>query len=162
MKNRNLDHKDDWATPQSFYNKLNEEFDFDFDPCPFQHDIEKWNGLEIEWHDRNFINPPYSRALKEAFVEKAIEQSKEGKLCVMLLPVSTSTQLFHRLIIPNATTVRFVERRIKFSGVNTKGEFVNDKAGMHDSMIVIFDGRVFKATNSLPKLETMIFDIPNK
>lgn len=46
MKNRNIPHKDDWATPPYFYDELNGEFDFNFDPCPYQHDIEKWNGLE--------------------------------------------------------------------------------------------------------------------
>ncbi len=88
-----------------------------------------------------FINPPYSRKLKEAFVIKAIEESKKGKLCVMLLPVSTSTQLFHKHILPNQKEIRFIEKRIKFCGVNTKGEFVTGKAGMHDSMVVVFDGR---------------------
>ncbi len=34
MKNRNLKHSDNWGTPKEFYNKLNEEFNFDFDPCP--------------------------------------------------------------------------------------------------------------------------------
>jgi len=99
------------------------------------------DGLKIEWGKRNFINPPYSRKLKEQFVIKAIEESKKGKLCVMLLPVSTSTKLFHDYIQPNAKEVRFVKGRIKFVGTNTKGEFVNDKAPMHDSMIVVFDGR---------------------
>ena len=141
MKNRNLDNIDDWATPDYFYNPLNEEFDFDFDPCPLQHNIEEWNGLEIEWGERNFINPPYSRNLKEAFILKAIEESKKGKLCVMLLPVSTSTKIFHNQILPNKKEIRFIYKRIKFRGVNTKGEFVTEKSGMHDSMIVIFDGR---------------------
>jgi hypothetical protein len=59
----------------------------------------------------------------------------------MLLPVSTSTKLFHNVIVPNATDILFVEGRIKFVGVNTKGEKVANKVGMHDSMIVIFDGR---------------------
>ena len=140
MKNRNLNHKDDWKTPDYFYNELNNEFDFNFDPCPYQHDTNKWNGLEIEWKDRNFINPPYSRKLKEAFVKKAIQESKKGKLCVMLLPVSTSTRLFHDFILPNKKEIRFIDGRIKFSGINTKGEYVNNKSGMHDSMIVIFDG----------------------
>lgn len=141
MKNRNLEHKDDWATPKDFYDKLDEEFHFNFDPCPFQHDISKWDGLKIDWKERNFINPPYSRKLKEAFVKKAIEESKKGKLCVMLLPVSTNTVLFHDFISPNQSEIRFVRGRIKFSGTNTKGEFVTNKPGMHDSMIVIFDGR---------------------
>ena len=141
MKNRNLDHKDDWATPIDFYNKLNEEFDFNFDPCPYQHDTDEWDGLEVEWLERNFINPPYSRELKEKFTKKAIEESKNGKLCGMLLPVSTSTKVFHEHILPNSPVIRFIKGRLKFSGVNTKGEFVDNKPGMHDSMVVIFDGR---------------------
>lgn len=141
MKNRNLDHKDDWKTPDEQYNKLNEIFNFDFDPCPFQHDLTLWDGLEIEWGLRNYVNPPYSRALKEAFVKKAITESEKGKLCVMLLPVSTSTRLFHDFILPNKKEIIFVDGRIKFHGYNEQGEYVTNKAGMHDSMLVVFDGR---------------------
>ena len=89
------------------------------------------------WGKRNFINPPYSRKLKDAFVKKAIEESKKGKLCVLLLPVSTSTVLFHDYIKPNAKEIRFLRGRVKFIGVNTFGKKVNNKAGMHDSMVVI-------------------------
>tara|TARA_R110000744_G_C18949997_1_gene515539 strand:+ start:55 stop:486 length:432 start_codon:yes stop_codon:yes gene_type:complete len=141
MKNRNIEHKDDWSTPSYFYDKINKEFNFNYDPCPYQNDIEKYDGLIAEWNERNFINPPYSRKLKDAFVIKAIEESKKGKLCVMLLPVSTSTQLFHRHILPNQKEIRFIEKRIKFCGINTNGEYVTNKSGMHDSMLVIFDGR---------------------
>lgn len=56
----------------------------------------------------------------------------------MLLPVSTSTKLFHEHIKPNAREIRFVRGRIHFLGTNTKGKYVTDKAPMHDSMIVIF------------------------
>ena len=137
MKNRNLIHSDNWETPSYIYDELNNEFDFDFDPCPINHDISKWDGLKVEWGNRNFINPPYSRKLKEAFVKKAIEQSKKGKLCVLLLPVSTSTVLFHDYILPNKKEIRFIKGRVKFIGYNTYGEKVSNKAGMHDSMIVI-------------------------
>ena len=137
MKNRNLKHSDNWATPTELYNKLNAEFNFDFDPCPL-HSV--FDGLSVKWGERNYINPPYSRKLKEAFVLKAIEESKKGKVCVMLLPVSTSTKLFHRHILPNAKEIRFLEGRVRFLGINTKGEYVTDKAPMHDSMIVIFGG----------------------
>jgi hypothetical protein len=70
-------------------------------------------------------------------VLKAIEQAKKGKLCVLLLPVSTSTKLFHDHIKPNAKEIRFVRGRIAFCGVNTKGEYVTNKKPMHDSMVVI-------------------------
>lgn len=140
MKNRNLIHSDNWATPNDFYEKLNLEFNFDFDPCPLNENeiTEDKDGLIIDWGKRNFINPPYSRKLKEAFVNKAIDESKKGKLCVLLLPVSTSTNLFHEKIKPNAKEIRFIKGRIKFIGKNTKGEIVNNKSPMHDSMIVVF------------------------
>ena len=135
MKNRNLEHSDNWSTPEELYNKLNAEFNFDFDPCPLN---STFDGLVIEWGMSNFVNPPYSRKLKEAFVIKAIEQAKKGKTCVMLLPVSTSTRLFHRYILPNAREIRFLYGRVRFLGTNTKGEYVTDKAPMHDSMLVVF------------------------
>ena len=97
-----------------------------------------WDGLKVEWGYRNFINPPYSRKLTEAFIIKAIEESKKGKLCVMLLPVSTSTKIFHDHILPNKKEIRFIRRRLKFSGYNSKGEYVDNKCGMHDNMIIIF------------------------
>lgn len=141
MKNRNLKHKDDWKTPPYFYDPLNEEFDFDFDPCPYQHDLNKWDGLKVDWGERTFVNPPYSVDLKKEFVLKAISESKKGKLCIVLIPVSTSTKLFHDHILPNKKDIRFVKRRIKFHGLNTKGVYVTKENAMHDSMIVIFDGR---------------------
>lgn len=141
MKNRNLEHKDDWATPKWLYDKLDQEFEFDLDPCPLNHDINEWDGLEIDWEGKSaFVNPPYSRKLKEAFIRKAFEESKKGCLVVMLLPVSTSTKIFHEIIYPNAE-IRFLKGRVKFEGVNTKGERVSNKAGMHDSMLCIFSNK---------------------
>ena len=139
MKNRAINHSDNWETPKELYDKLNDEFAFDFDPCPinFGEITPETDGLLIEWGERNFINPPYSRKLKEAFVKRAIEYSKKGKVCVMLLPVSTSTALFHDYIQPNAKEIRFLRGRVKFKGFNTKGEYVENSAGMHDSMVVV-------------------------
>jgi hypothetical protein len=125
MKNRNLDHSDNWKTPPAFYEKLNATYQFDFDPCPLNHDISLWDGLKVEWGMRNYINSPYSQKLKEEFIKKAILESNKGKLCVMLLPVSTSTKCFHKLIKPNAKKIIFVEGRISFIGINQKGQFVN-------------------------------------
>ena len=131
MKNRLVQH-DNWATPKEFYDKLNAEFHFDYDPCP----LNGTDGLTKEWGQRNYINPPYSRKLKEAFVGKAVEESRRGKLCVMLLPVSTSTALFHDWIKPNAEEIRFVRGRINFLANGVENE--KYKSGQMDSMIVIF------------------------
>ena len=143
MKNRSIKHSDNWKTPDSFYKKLDDEFNFDFDPCPLNDGeiLPENDGLLIEWGYRNFINPPYSKKLKGEFVKKAIEESLIGKLCVMLLPVSTSTKLFHDIILPVDPEIRFVRGRISFEGLNTFGKHVGKGAApMHDSMIVIFDG----------------------
>lgn len=101
---------DDWKTPDDFYKKLDEQYHFDFDPCPYQADFD---GLSIEWGKSNFVNPPYSLKLKNMFVEKALEESKKGKTCVLLIPVSTSTKLFHEVILPNAKKNRVCKRQIK-------------------------------------------------
>lgn len=138
MKNRYKVH-DNWETPKDFLDKIREEFGDFFDPCPLN---SKVDGLSIEWGKVNFINPPYLRQLKEAFVNKAIEESRKGKLCILLIPVSTSTKLFHNVIKPNADEIRFIKGRIKFRGINKKGELVENKAGQHDSMLVIFRGKL--------------------
>jgi len=175
MKKRWIDYKDDWATPDYVYRALDEEFSFNFDPCPLH---STFDGLSIEWKERNYINPPYSLKLKVAFVKKAIEESKKGKLCVMLIPVSTSTKLFHNFIFTNATEIRFVNGRIKFEGINSFGKKVGQEsngAPMHDSMIVIFKSPQFKTqgatpsfnnglevpTSSSPKLAVANFSKPN-
>ena len=158
MKNRNLDHKNDWATPPYIIKQIEDKFgvEFEFDPCPFMHDTSQWDGLEVEWGNYNFVNPPYSLKLKTKFVLKGIEEMKKGKTSLFLLPVSTGTKLFHDYILPNidqGKNIWFVKGRIPFIGVNTKGQYVNwhlwDKeppedaeqvrnSGMHDSMIITF------------------------
>src|SRR6187431_3300737 len=98
MKDRNLPHSDDWATPEYILDPLNKEFDFNFDPCPLR---ANFDGLVIEWGERTFCNPPYSKGLKPLFIQKAVEEKNKGKLVVLLLPVSTSTKLFHDIILTN-------------------------------------------------------------
>lgn len=143
-----INNDDNYATPPEFYSKLDAIYKFDFDPCPYNEGEIVVDGLKIEWGSSNFVNPPYSRLLKEAFVKKGIEESKKGKLCVFLIPVSTSTALFHEYINKNATKIDFVRGRIKFGKIDTDGNFYlpidkNGKInnGTKDSMIVIFDGR---------------------
>jgi site-specific DNA-methyltransferase (adenine-specific) len=118
-----------WATPSDFYEELNKEFDFNFDPCPLNHDTNEWDGTKVDWKERNYVNPPYSRKEKEAFIRKAREEQLKGNLSVMLLPVSTSSKVFHEVILPNAE-IRFIKGRLKFGG--------SSKCGTFDSMLCIF------------------------
>jgi hypothetical protein len=81
-----------WLTPPDLYRKLDEEFSFDFDPCPYPLP-KKFNGLTTEWGHTNFVNPPFSKddvlggAGATAFVRKAISEHQKGKTCVIVLPV---------------------------------------------------------------------------
>jgi len=136
VKNRKKIH-DDWKTPQWLLDEIKEEFGNFFDPCPINPDF---NGLEIDWEEVNYINPPYNRKDKEAFIQKAFYESKKGKICVMLLPVSTSTKIFHEVILPNAE-IRFLRGRVKFMGFNSKGEYVTNNCGQHDSMLCVFNNK---------------------
>jgi hypothetical protein len=138
MKNRdgNL-NSDHWETPEDFYKKLNDEFHFDFDPCPLN---ANFDGLTVDWGQSNFVNPPYNRVDKPKFIKKAFEEYKKGKTCVLLIPSATGTKQFHELILPHAE-IRFVKGRIAFKGFNTKGEYSTKNKGKHDSMIVIFKKR---------------------
>lgn len=108
----------------------------------FKHDITLWNGLNVEWGNSNFVNPPYSRKLKEDFIRKAYQEYLKNKLVVMLLPVSTSTKIFHEIIYPNCE-IRFLKGRIKFEGINSFGESVCNKCGMFDSMVCIFRPKTY-------------------
>jgi hypothetical protein len=152
MKNRDPYH-DDWMTPPTFYEQQNAIYQFDFDPCPWMHDMS-WDGLEVDWGRRNFVNPPYSLKLKEAFILKAIKEAGKGKFSRFLLPVSTSTKLFHDIILPNKKgVIEFVKGRLLFIGRNKKGQYCNfhlvphflppgevsiKQSGQQDSMLINF------------------------
>ena len=145
MKKIHINNDDNYATPPELYKELNKRFNFDFDPCPYNEGEILIDGLKVDWKKSNFINPPYSQKLKESFIKKGIEESKKGKTCVFLIPVSTSTKLFHDHILPNATSIEFVKGRIKFGKIDKDGNFylpINSKgktqSGTKDSMIVIF------------------------
>jgi len=160
QKNRTPAPSDSWSTNLRFYDLLNHRFNFDpFDPCPMDNDPEKFNGLIAEWEgDRIFVNPPYSRQAKEDFIRRGFQESQKGKLIVMLIPASTSTRIFHEVILPNSD-IEFVRGRIPFEGIDRSGNWVNPfegrdrpqfipspiskikRGGQFDSLIVIFKSK---------------------
>lgn len=157
MKHRAIDHRNDWSTPKKEFDQWQEIWGFSaFDPCPIYGNIEGIDGLAMDWKPRTFVNPPYELRAKTAFVLKAIEQLDLGNSSCFLLPVSTSTKLFHNVINPHNACIRFIPGRLKFEGVNNRGQWVNpglgrephpaatdgleqvSACGMHDSMLVFF------------------------
>lgn len=121
-----------WATPQDFFDDLNQEFHFETDVCalPDNAKCEKFytpeqDGLKQEWTGVCWCNPPYGRQIAK-WVEKA---AKSGATVVMLVPARTDTAWFHDWILPFAE-VRFVRGRLKFGGAENSAPF--------PSMIVVF------------------------
>ena len=106
------------GTPIKLYEELNKEFCFDnFDPCPLNEN-PKFNGLDIEWANTTFVNPPYSdlKTTKKqlGWVEKAHNEALLGKTIVLLIPSRTDTQWYHEIILKNNYEVRFLKGRLKF------------------------------------------------
>lgn len=99
-----------WLTPPELYESLHKEFNFDFDPCPTN---PKFNGLEIEWKNRNFVNPPYGNQIKY-WIKKGYEESLKDKLVVFLIPSRTDTRYWHDYIM-KADEIRFIKGRLHFS-----------------------------------------------
>jgi len=118
--------RSDWRTPKDLYNKLDKEFHFDFDPCPSDPDF---NGLMVDWKERNFVNPPYGREIKE-WIKKGFQEAQTGKLVVFLIPSRTDTSYWHDYIM-KADEIRFLRRRVKFGESKIDAPF--------PSAIVIFN-----------------------
>ena len=71
MKNRNLEHSDNWATPEEFYNKLNNEFNFDFDPCPlcYEEITPEKDGILVDWGGVKLCKSSIFKEIKRIFCD---------------------------------------------------------------------------------------------
>ena len=107
----NMGKTDTWLTPPWLLERLGE---FDLDPCP----PNGVDGLEIEWHGRVWLNPPYSKNAE--FMEK-MAKHQHGMALVF---ARTETKWFQRWVFPYAKGILFFNRRLKFyteDGVEAKG-----------------------------------------
>lgn len=113
------ERREDWRTPVKLYQDLDNEFKFDFDPCPVN---PQYNGLAIDWGKVNFVNPPYGRDIKYWF-EKGYIEWKKGKTIVYLIFVQqSSTIAFHKYIYPYAE-IRLLKGRLRFDDCNQNAPF---------------------------------------
>lgn len=75
---------DMWATPQDFFDNLNNEFGFEIDVCATAENAKcktfytkEQNGLEMPWNGVCWCNPPYGREIGK-WVERAYTSSVGG------------------------------------------------------------------------------------
>jgi len=87
------DQKHYWITPPEMLARLDAEFGFDFDPCPYPLP-EGFDGLSCEWGQSNYVNPPFGSIIHEgrkkgptAWVRKAIAERDRGKRVVLVYPL---------------------------------------------------------------------------
>lgn len=88
-----LDGKHYWLTPPDIYLALNNEFLFDFDPCPYPLP-EGFDGLSCEWGQSNYVNPPFGSIIQNgkkkgptAWARKSLKEYEKGKTVVMVYPI---------------------------------------------------------------------------
>ena len=82
-----------WLTPPDLYHALDDEFGFDFDPCPFPLP-DGFDGLTCEWGQSSYCNPPFGSIMHDgkkkgptAWARKAMAQAEAGKDVVLVYPI---------------------------------------------------------------------------
>ena len=122
---------DDWATPKDLFEKINRRYELEVDACATPENAKLprfWtpddDGLNKPWSwKRVWCNPPYSE--KEAWIDKAIHEVRERgcTVAVLLLPSSTDTRWFHRLVFESGVCheVVFLTPRVPFVDPSGRG-----------------------------------------
>lgn len=127
---------DEWETPISLFNQIDNVYSFGLDPCASKDNAKcsvffdkDANGLSKNWYDyvvdetdnySVFVNPPHSEIFEWA--QKCYEESLSGITIVMLLASRTDTKYWHRYI-SNADTLYFIKGRLKFGNSKNSAPF---------------------------------------
>lgn len=129
--------KDDWRTPASVYEPLDQEFGFDLDAActsmnrlaPRGHQIDLGqDGLVLPWGPGpTWCNPPYSGV--RPWVEKAAAEAHRAQAIVLLIPADPSTRWWARFIADRADEVRFIRHRVRFQTPDGTDHFTHRKGG---------------------------------
>jgi len=130
----------EWATPQDFFNKLDEEFHFTLDPCATAENAKcgkfftkEQDGLAQDWGvETVFCNPPYGKDIGK-WCQKCFEHAAWGGTAVMLIHARTDTRWFHEWVYGKAE-IRFIRGRLHFNGSKSSAPF--------PSMVAIYKGDV--------------------
>jgi hypothetical protein len=84
-----------------------------FDPCPLNNKPEI-DGLNIEWKDKTYVNPPFSQTTK--WTIKSVEEWKKGKTIIILTRADLTTN-YSRLLIENKAKFLYCSELINFVGI---------------------------------------------
>lgn len=133
----------EWATPRDFYERLNNRFQFNLDPCCTtesrkceEHYTKEDDGLSKSWSGKRvFMNPPYGRGI-DKWIEKAYTEGQKPKTQVVcLIPARTDTKYWHKYCM-RASEIYFVKGRLRFEN----GEPGKANSAPFPSAVVVFRG----------------------
>lgn len=121
---------DQWATPRELYEAPDDEFHFDFEPCPMGGTNNDLATPSTSWTGKPaLVNcQPSGPGIAES-----LERGLEADIAVFLIPARTNMRWFYATVFPKAKEVRFVRGR------QPSGNTVN--GAPCPSMIAIFEKR---------------------
>lgn len=129
----------EWETPQAFFDKLDEEFQFTLDACASKdnHKVDHYftkqqDSLKQKWTGVVWCNPPYGKEIGK-WLEKGRESAQGGCTVVFLIHARTDTRWFHQHVYNVADEIRFVKGRLKFT--HKDGTY---QSAPFPSMVVIY------------------------
>ena len=122
--------RQDWATPQRFFDALDAEFRFTLDACATADNAKcprffspADDALTQPWDGIVFCNPPYGHGIGR-WVRKAHMEAtfRHGTTVVALIPARTDTAWWHDDVM-QATEIRLIRGRLRFSGHDVNAPF---------------------------------------
>lgn len=130
---------DVWLTPPAILDRLGP---FDLDPCaapeprPWDtattHYALPQDGLEMEWHGRVWLNPPYSREARRWLARLAAHGNG-----IALIFARTETAWFVEQVWKKATAILFLDGRVTFH----RGDGIRAKANAGAPSCLVAYGR---------------------
>lgn len=117
---------DEWYTPEKYILAARKVLGFiDLDPASSQEAngvvlasriyTAADDGLSQEWHGRLWVNPPFSKELCAAFIEKLVDDFTTGSVIEALLLVNNATETaWFQMAVRASKAVCFLETRIRF------------------------------------------------
>jgi len=114
--------RDMWETPQWLWEKLNKQYNFQFDCCAEDHNTKtKRYASEFEYISYEpgpaWMNPPFSKAnfMFKHFFEVV------GRGVAIYRCDNFETKIWQKIIFPNATWIFVPNKRIAYEGLDGKG-----------------------------------------
>ena len=127
---------DEWYTPTSLFDRLNEKFHFNEQKLFPAGGVDYTDSLSksCKWENNFFVNGPFSKLDK--ITRRAAKEAKRGKSGVVLLPLRTP-QWFFNNVVGHARIAIPISGRIAF-GDGRKATHTNARRAPFDCIIVVY------------------------